>query len=332
MVEDAPVNTGALLWPEPRLASEKVRWMQRKLHQWARDDPARCFGDLYNLLYDPAFLVDAFTRVASNQGSKTAGMDGWTVARIRSQIGVEGLLTEIREKLKARTFVPSPTRRAEIPKANGKMRQLGIPTVVDRVVQAALKAVLEPIFESDFKPCSYGFRPNRRAQDAVAEIQHLTTRGYEVVFEADVAACFDEIEHTALMDRIRVRVSDRRMLALVKAFLHAGVMTQSGMWEDTLTGTPQGGILSPLLANIALSALDEHFDAQWRNEMSSWHQRDRRKRRGEGNWKLIRYADDFVIVVNGQRQHAEALRGAVAGLLAPLGLRLSDPDPQLVTG
>lgn len=159
MVKDAPVNTGALLWPEPDVAAEQVRRMQRKLHQWARDDPARCFGDLYNLVYDPAFLVDAFTRVASNQGSKTAGVDGWTISRIRSQVGVEQFLAEIRRELKARTFVLSPTRRVEIPKADGKMRQLGIPTMADRVVQAALKAVLEPIFEADFKSCSYGFRP-----------------------------------------------------------------------------------------------------------------------------------------------------------------------------
>jgi len=146
MVEDAPVNTGALFWPEPAVAAEQVRRMQRKLHQWAREDPARCFDDLYNLVYDPAFLVDAFTRVARNEGAKTAGVDGWTVARVRSQLGVDEFLTEVREQLKARTFVPSPTRRVEIPKGNGKMRQLGIPTVTDRVVQAAVKAVLEPNF------------------------------------------------------------------------------------------------------------------------------------------------------------------------------------------
>lgn len=125
-------------------------------------------------------------------------------------------------------------------------------------------------------------------------------------------ASFDEIDHRALMTRLRARVADKRLLLLVKAFLRAGVMTQGAEREDTLTGTPQGGILSPLLANIALSALDEHFDAQWHNEMSTWHQRDRRKRRGAGNWKLIRYADDFVLVVNGQPHHAEALRDTVA--------------------
>jgi RNA-directed DNA polymerase len=331
MVEDAPVNSGAPVWPSAEVAAERVRRMQLKLHYWAREGPARCFDDLYNLVYDPAFLVDAFERVAGNKGSKTAGVDGWTVAQVRSRIGVEEFLEQVRGELKARTFCPAPVRRVEIPKANGKMRKLGIPTVADRVVQAAMKAVLEPIFEADFKPCSYGFRPNRRAQDAIAEIQHMTSRGYTVVLEADIKACFDEIDHRALMTRLRARVADKRLLLLVKAFLRAGVMTQGEEREDTLTGTPQGGILSPLLANIALSALDEHFDAQWHNEMSTWHQRDRRKRRGAGNWKLIRYADDFVLVVNGQPHHAEALRDTVAGVLAPLGLRLS-PEKTRVVG
>jgi len=172
---------------------------------------------------------------------------------------------------------------------------LGIPTVADRVVQAALKLVLEPIFEADFKPCSYGFRPRRRAHDAIAEIQHMTTRGYEWVLEADIEACFDQIDHAALLDRVRCRVADKRVLALVKSFLKAGIMTTSGDPEDTLTGTPQGGILSPLLANIALAVLDEHFHAQWHQGMSTWHQRDKRKRSGEANWKLVRYADDFVV-------------------------------------
>lgn len=330
MVEDASVNTGAPGWPSPAVAAVRVRRMQAKLHYWAREDPARCFDDLYNLVYDPAFLVDAFERVASNKGSRTAGVDGVTVASVRSRIGVEEFLDQIREGLKARTFCPTPVRRVEIPKANGKVRKLGIPTVADRVVQATVKAVLEPIFEADFKPCSYGFRPNRRAQDAIAEIQHMTSRGYTVVLEADITACFDMIDHTALMSRLRARIADRRLLGLVKAFLHAGVMTQGGEREDSLTGTPQGGILSPLLANIALSALDEHFDAQWRHQMSSWHQRDRRKRRGEGNWKLIRYADDFVLVVNGQPHHAEALRETVAQVLAPLGLVLSPEKTRVV--
>ncbi len=154
-------------------------------------------------------------------------------------------------------------REKTIPKAGGKVRALGIPTTADRVVQAALKLVLEPIFEADFKPCSYGFRPKRRAQDANAEIHYFGSRtNYEWVFEADIKARFEEIDHTALMGRVRDRIGDKRVLGWVKAFLRAGVLTEEGANRETITGTPQGGILSPLLANIALSVLDEHFTAQ----------------------------------------------------------------------
>jgi RNA-directed DNA polymerase len=141
------------------------------------------------------------------------------------------------------------------------------------VVQASLKLVLEPIFEADFKPCSYGFRPNRRAQDAIAEIHYLASgpRDYHWILEADIQACFDEISHSALMGRVQARITDKRVCALVKAFLRSGVLTELGDREDTFTGTPQGGILSPLLANIALSTLDEHFDQQWRQlAFRSW--------------------------------------------------------------
>jgi RNA-directed DNA polymerase len=200
------------------------------------------------------------------------------------------------------------------------------------VVQAAVKAVLEPIFEADFLPCSYGFRPNRRAQDAIAEIHYLTSypRNYGWVLEADIQACFDEIGHTPLLARVRRRITDKRLVALVKAFLKSGIMTQTGNREHTLTGTPQGGILSPLLANIALSALDEHFDQQWRQEMGTEYQRRKRRNNGQGTWRLIRYCDDFVIVISGERHHAEALREQVTEVLAPLGLRLSPEKTQVV--
>jgi RNA-directed DNA polymerase len=220
-----------------------------------------------------------------------------------------------------------------IPKGtSGKFRKLGIPTIADRVVQASLKLVLEPIFEADFKPCSYGFRPNRRAQDAIAEIHHFTSgrSSYLWVFEADIKACFDEIDHTALMDRLRVRIKDKRVCALVKAFLKSGVLTDLGGREDTLTGTPQGGLLSPLLANIALAALDDHFDRQWRQEMGTAGQRLMRKRHGKGSWRLVRYCDDFVFLVAGDRHHAEDLREEVATVLAPLGLRLAPEKTRVV--
>ncbi len=198
------------------------------------------------------------------------------------------------------------------------------------MVQASLKAVLEPIFEADFQPCSYGFRPNRRAQDAIAEIHHYGTSGYRWVLECDIKACFDEIDHTALMDRLRARIKDKRVCALVKAFLKSGVLTELGGREETLTGTPQGGILSPLLANIALSALDDHFSRQWHQEMGSDGQRRKRRRNGQGNWKIIRYADDFVLMVHGERRHAEALREEVAAVLAPMGLRLAPEKTAVV--
>jgi RNA-directed DNA polymerase len=325
MSEDAPVNVGAVEWPDEGSADFAVRRMQTKLHQWAGADRSRRFGDLYNLIYDPAFLVHAWERVASNAGARTPGVDKATVAWIASRIGVEAFLGYIRDSVKSGEFRPVEVRQVVIPKSSGKLRKLGVPVVADRVVQTSLKLVLEPIFEADFLPCSYGFRPNRRTHDAIAEIHYLASepRNYHWVLEADVAACFDEIGHTPLLDRVRRRIKDKRVCALVKAFLKSGVMTATGEREETDAGTPQGGSLSPLLANIALSALDEHFDRQWRQEMGNSYWRAKRIRNGLGNWRLIRFADDFVVMVFGGRDHAEALREEVAAVLAPLGLRLS---------
>ena len=332
MSEDAPVNTGAVAWPDDFTASVMVRRMQAKLHRWATEDPGRRFGDLFNLVYDPAFLVTAWVRVSTNKGAKTAGIDKATAAMVEAWVGVGAFLGQIRDSLKTGGFRPVEVRRVMIPKANGKLRRLGIPTIADRVVQASLKLVLEPIFEADFKPCSYGFRPNRRAQDAITEIHYFTSspRNYQWVLECDIKACFDEISHTALMDRLRARIKDKRVCALVKAFLKSGVFTELGDREETLTGTPQGGILSPLLANIALSALDDHFDQQWHSEMSTGPQRAKRRRNGQGNWRLVRYCDDFVVMVFGGRPHAEALREEVSAVLAPMGLRLAPEKTQVV--
>src|ERR1022692_3988401 len=218
MSEEAPVNTGAVAWPDDYSASVAVRRMQTKLHRWAIEDPGRRFGDLHNLLYDPAFLVVAWQRVSTNKGAKTPGVDKATTAQIEAWIGVEVFLSQIRESLKSGEFRPVEVRQVKIPKSNGKLRKLGIPTVTDRVVQASLKLVLEPIFEADFKPCSYGFRPNRRAQDAIAEIHLFTSESinYRWIFEADIKACFDEISHTAVMDRLRRRIKDKQDCALVK--------------------------------------------------------------------------------------------------------------------
>ncbi|WP_422768982.1 group II intron reverse transcriptase/maturase [Plantactinospora sp. WMMC1484] len=297
-------------------------------------DPGRRFDDLFNLVHDPATLIVAFERVAGNRGAGTAGVDGLTAAVVEDVIGVPGFLDDLRVRLKAGVFRPLPVRGKRIPKpgGSGKVRRLGIPTIADRVVQAALKLVLEPIVEADFKPVSYGFRPKRRAQDAIAEIHFYGSHGYRWVLDADIAACFDEIDHVALMDRVRKRVKDKRVLALVKAFLKAGLLTELGEIEDTWTGTPQGGILSPLLANIALSALDEHLHRAWDSggELSTSSRREQRRAKDLPSWRLVRYADDFVVMVNGTRQDTEALREETARVLAPMGLRLSPAKTQIV--
>jgi RNA-directed DNA polymerase len=315
------VNTG-VPGPQAELAEDRVLRIQTKLHQWATDDPGRRFDDLWNLVCDPAVLVVAWRRVRGNRGRRSAGVDGVRPDAIEAPEG--GFLAELRDDLKARRFTPMPVRERMIPKpGTTKRRRLGIPTARDRVVQAALKLVLEPIFEADFHPCSYGFRPKRRAHDAIAEIHQFTSRSYEWVFEADIEACFDQISHPALMDRVRLRVGDKRVLALVKAFLRAGILSEDGQTQATIAGTPQGGILSPLLANVALSVLDEHFTEHWQTNSGTTYQRTKRRRAGLPNYRIVRYADDFVVMVSSSRAHAEALREEVAEVLAPIGLHLS---------
>jgi RNA-directed DNA polymerase len=247
---DTPVNTSVLSSAETMadtaMARARVLAMQTKLHCWATADPDRRFDDVFNLVHDPAFLLAAWDRVRGNKGGRTAGVDR-IVPRSVPPEKVIAMLADLRRSVKTGQFTPLPVRERRIPKANGKTRSLGIPTMTDRIIQASLKLVLEPIFEADFQPSSYGFRPRRRAQDAIAEIHYYTTatRNYEWVFEGDIKACFDEIDHTALMARLRGRITDKRVLALIRAFLNAGVLSEDGLNRDTRTGTPQGGILSP---------------------------------------------------------------------------------------
>jgi RNA-directed DNA polymerase len=311
-------------------AERRVREIQAKLHRWARDDPHRRFDDLFNLVADPAFLLVAWDRVRGNKGARTAGVDGQTVYYVETVRGVEGFLDELRSQLKDRSFRPLPVRERMIPKAGGKLRRLGIAAVRDRVVQASLKLVLEPTFEADFLPCSYGFRPNRRTHDAVAEVRHMTSHSYEWIVEGDITACFDEISHPALMDRVRVRVGDKRVLALVKAFLKAGILGEDRVWRTTDTGTPQGSILSPLLSNVALSVLDEHIAQDPGGPTASPYQRAKRRAEGLPNYRLIRYADDWCLVISGTKADAETLREKMAGVLSTMGLRLSQ-EKTLIT-
>ena len=290
-------------------AERRVLSIQAKLHCWARDDPHRRFDDLFNLVADPAFLLVAWDRVRGNKGARTAGVDGQTARSIEVGQGAGDFLGTLRSQLKDRSFRPLPVRERMIPKTGGKLRRLGIATIADRVVQASLKLVLEPVFEADFHPCSYGFRPNRRAHDAVAEVRFLASRSYEWIVEGDIKACFDEISHAALMERVRARVGDKRVLALVKAFLTAGILGEDCLLRENRAGTPQGSILSPLLSNVALSVLDEHIARGPGGPAASQTERARRRRHGLPNYRLVRYADDWCLMVAGTKDDAEALKG-----------------------
>jgi RNA-directed DNA polymerase len=310
------LNNGAS-WPSRSEAEARVLRIQTKLHQRATDD-------LYNLVSDPAFLVVAWRRVRGNRGARTAGVDGETAHYVEAVRGEQAFLMELRADIKARAFHPLPVRERFIPKPGGKQRRLGIAAVRDRVVQAALKLVLEPIFEASFKPCSYGFRPKRRVQDAIAEVHFFCSRSYEWILEGDIEACFDEISHSALMKRVRHRIGDRRVLAVVKAFLKAGILSEDGAYRDTITGTPQGGIFSPMLSNVALSVLDDHFVGAWNKLSSTSNAREQRRSKGLANYRLVRYADDWGLLVAGARADAEGLREEAAVVRAEMGLRLSE--------
>ena len=311
-------------------AEHRVLKIQAKLHRWAAEDPLRRFDDLHNLVCDKAFLLAGWMRVRSNKGARTAGVDGVTAHYIEDVRGLEGFLTELRAELKARTFRPLPVRQRGIPKAGGKVRYLGINTIRDRVVQASLKLVLEPIFEADFLPCSYGFRPKRRAHDAIAESHHLASRSYEWVVEGDIEACFDNIGHAPVLRRMRARIGDKRVMDLVKAFLKAGILTEDSGLKESRAGAPQGGILSPVISNIALSVLDEAIAAGPGGPNATRSRRAHRRATGKPNYRICRYADDFLVLVAGTREDAISIRDWMAEVLSPMGLRLS-PEKTKIT-
>ena len=316
------MNTSASL--DADSAEERVLGWQTKLHRWAGEDEEKRFGDLFNLVCDPATLLVAWERVKRNRGSRTAGVDGITRERVERQ-GVQQFLDELRESLRERTYTPLPVRERAIPKrGSGKVRTLGIPALADRVVQMALVLVLEPIFEADFTPTSYGFRPGRRAQDAIEEVRHFINRPacYEWVIEGDVENCFGSIHHGLLLAELRHRVTDKRVLGLVRQFLGAGIMNQQGSPAATPSGTPQGAVLSPLLANVALSVLDRHFQAAWAARTKNQRVRDRAK--GLPSYRMIRYADLSRYRDNGPSRVPRRLFWLVSSF--QLIVRCSDPS------
>jgi len=278
------------------------------LYRSAKQLPQRQFHALFDKVYRKDILTEAWKRVKANGGA--AGVDGVNIDDVIEQ-GVDDFLDDIATELRENRYRPKPLRRVEIPKPGqpGKFRPLSIPTVKDRVVMAAAKIVLEPIFEADFKESSFGFRPKKDQHQAIEALRKEVNAGKQYVLDADISNCFSEIDHSILMKRIEIRVSDQKMLKLIRMWLKVGVI-RDGINIDQDSGTPQGSPISPLLSNIALNALDEEWDE---------------KRDG----KLIRFADDSVVVCSARYQ-AEAAKNKMATILATLGLHLHPDKTRIV--
>ena len=287
---------------------DKVRELQRKLWMCAKQSKTRRFPALYDRIYRSDVLWEAWRRVRSNGGA--AGVDRETLKDIE-QHGVDRFLADIEADLRAGRYRPSPVRRQYIPKADGKQRPLGIPTVRDRVVQMAAKIMIEPIFEADFEASSFGFRPKKSATEALEAIRIAGNQGHDFVVDADIKGYFDSIDQEKLMVLLGERISDRRVLKLIRQWLKAGVM-EDGTVRETLAGTPQGGVISPLLANIYLHLLDR----LWAAKCGSLG-------------RLIRYADDFVVMAATESKAKEALR-QIQFVMSKLGLVLHPEKTRMV--
>jgi group II intron reverse transcriptase/maturase len=285
-----------------------VRQLQRHLWVAAKRSPERRFHALLDRIYRRDVLWEAWRRVKVNRGA--AGVDRETLDRVE-QYGVERMLDELHAALRAGTYRPQPVLRRYIPKADGRQRPLGIPTVRDRVAQMAATIVLEPIFEADFRASSYGFRPKRSATQALEALRVHGARGGNHVLDADIRDYFGSIDHEKLLKLVALRVSDRRVLKLLRHWLAAGVM-EDGQWRATMTGTPQGGVISPLLSNIYLHVLDRVWEDRWAHLGT-----------------LVRYADDFVVMCDTKAAVEEA-RHRVSTVLARLGLELHSEKTRTV--
>jgi len=286
----------------------KVRGLQRRLYMCAKRSGTRRFHALRHLVCRGDVLAEAWERVKRNRGA--AGIDGESLEMIERE-GVDSFLRELQQRLQTGRYRPLPVRRRYIPKPDGTKRPLGIPTVRDRVAQMAVKIVIEPLFEADFRECSYGFRPRRSATQALETIRVVGGRGHRYVVDGDIKSFFDMIDHEILMERVKRRISDRRVLKLLRRWLKAGVM-EEGSVRNAVLGTSQGGVISPLLANIYLNALDGIWERQCGHL-----------------GKLVRYADDFVVLCRTRAQANEALR-RLGIIMARLRLRLHPEKTRIV--
>ena len=288
----------------------KVRELQRKLYLASKANTNRRFHAVYDKVYRMDILKEAWKRVKENNG--TSGVDEVTISDIK-EYGVEKFLQEIQQELEEGIYRAKPVLRCEIPKNDGKgsKRPLGIPAVRDRVVQMATKMVIEPIFEADFKECSYGFRPKKNCHQALEEIRIQTRNGYCWIIDADIKGYFDNINHGKLMQLLEQRLSDRRMLKLIRKWLEAGIM-EEGKYRKSLIGSPQGGVISPLLSNIYLNYMDYYWEKHYKHL-----------------GKLVRYADDFVVMCETEKQVGEAMK-VIESIMGKLELKIHPEKTRII--